>query len=368
MDLDRQYIQIALYLLKKIIGTTFPNPPVVSLIVESEKNYQSEKIVGFGLTGFGGRPHAEAIALKNIRYKKNKIYTLYSTLEPCCHKGRDESCVSKILKEKIHRVVYSLRDPDFRVNGKGEKLLIKNGIEVIGNILDEEAKNIYSGYIMNRKHKRPKIIIKIACSLDGKIATKKNKRTQITNESVKKMVHIIRSEVDGILVGSNTIIVDNPVLNCRIKGFENFSPFRIVLSKNLSFNIESKIFKNCRKYPTVVFTVDSNKLKIEQLSAKKVKIIILKEMDFNLKNIMYELTKLGVCNLLVEGGTKIFTSFINENLYDEVMIFRSNSFFGSTGQNAIDNLKLSKVKQSLTLNKIYKIGDNSLEVLKVKRS
>ena len=182
------------------------------------------------------------------------------------------------------------------------------------------------------------------------------------------MVHIIRSEVDGILVGSNTIIVDNPVLNCRIKGFENFSPFRIVLSKNLSFNIESKIFKNCRKYPTVVFTVDSNKLKIEQLSAKKVKIIILKEMDFNLKNIMYELTKLGVCNLLVEGGTKIFTSFINENLYDEVMIFRSNSFFGSTGQNAIDNLKLSKVKQSLTLNKIYKIGDNSLEVLKVKRS
>ncbi len=367
MDFDRQYIQISLHLLKRIIGTTFPNPPVVSIIVESEKNYQRDKIVGFGVTGFGGRPHAEAIALKNIKYKKNKVYTLYSTLEPCCHEGRDHSCVSKILKGTIHRVVYSLRDPDFRVNGKGEELLIRNGVEVIGNIMGKEATNLYSGYIMNRKLKRPKIIIKMACSLDGKIAKKKNKRNQITNESVKKMVHIIRSEVDGILVGSNTINVDNPILNCRINGFENFSPYRIVLSKNLNFNINSKIFKNCRKYPTVVFTINSNKRKIEQLSAKKVKIIILKEMDFNLKNIMYELTELGVCNLLVEGGTKIFTSFVNENLYDEVMIFRSNSFFGSTGQNAIDHIKLSKVKKSLTLKEIYQIEDNSLEVLKVKR-
>ena len=102
MDFDRQYIQISLHLLKRIIGTTFPNPPVVSIIVESEKNYQRDKIVGFGVTGFGGRPHAEAIALKNIKYKKNKVYTLYSTLEPCCHEGRDHSCVSKILKGTIH--------------------------------------------------------------------------------------------------------------------------------------------------------------------------------------------------------------------------------------------------------------------------
>ena len=246
MDLDKQYIQISLHLLKKIVGTTFPNPPVVSIVVESEKNYHRDRIVGFGVTGIGGRPHAEAIALTNIRYKKNKVYTLYSTLEPCCHVGRDQSCVSKILKGTIHRVVYSLKDPDPRVNGQGAKLLIRNGIEVIGNIMNEEAKNIYAGYIMNRKLKRPKIIIKMACSLDGKIAIKKNTRNQITNESVKKMVHIIRSEVDGILVGSNTINVDNPLLNCRIKGFENFSPHRIVLSKTLSFNINSQIFKICK--------------------------------------------------------------------------------------------------------------------------
>ena len=101
MDFDRKYIQISLYLLKKIIGTTFPNPPVVSLIVEFDKNLKEDKIVSFGITGFGGRPHAEATALKNMKYRKNKIYTLYSTLEPCCHEGRDESCVLKILKGKI---------------------------------------------------------------------------------------------------------------------------------------------------------------------------------------------------------------------------------------------------------------------------
>ncbi|MFL2661079.1 MAG: bifunctional diaminohydroxyphosphoribosylaminopyrimidine deaminase/5-amino-6-(5-phosphoribosylamino)uracil reductase RibD [Alphaproteobacteria bacterium] len=367
MDFDRKYIQISLYLLKKIIGTTFPNPPVVSLIVEFDKNLKEDKIVSFGITGFGGRPHAEATALKNMKYRKNKIYTLYSTLEPCCHEGRDESCVLKILKGKIQRVVYSLRDPDFRVDGGGAKLLTKNGVEVLGNLMDAESKKIYSGYIMNRKLKRPKVIIKMACSLDGKIALKKNKRTRITNQSVKKIVHIIRSEVDAILVGSNTVIVDNPLLNCRIKGFESFSPYRIVLSQKLSFDINSHIFKNCLKYPTIVFTIDSNKRKIEELSSKKVKIIILEKKEFNLKNIMYKLAKLGICNLLVEGGSKIFTSFLNENLYDEVMIFRSSGFIGSTGQSAISNLNLSRVKKKLTLKQIYQIEDNSLEVLEVKR-
>ena len=171
----------------------------------------------------------------------------------------------------------------------------------------------------------------------------------------------------AILVGSNTIIVDNPSLNCRIKGFESFSPYRIVLSQKLSFDINSRIFKNCLKYPTIVFTIDSNKRKIEELSSKKVKIIILEKKEFNLKNIMYKLAKLGICNLLVEGGSKIFTSFLNENLYDEVMIFRSSGFIGSTGQSAISNLNLSRVKKKLTLKQIYQIEDNSLEVLEVKR-
>ena len=130
MDLDKKYIQISLYLLKKIIGTTFPNPPVVSIIVESEKHFKNDKIVSFGMTGFGGRPHAEAIALEKLVYQANKIYTLYSTLEPCCHKGRDESCVSKILKGKIQKVVYSLTDPDLRVNGGGQKFLIDSGISI----------------------------------------------------------------------------------------------------------------------------------------------------------------------------------------------------------------------------------------------
>lgn len=367
MDLDKKYIQISLYLLKKIIGTTFPNPPVVSIIVESEKNFKNDKIVSFGMTGFGGRPHAEALALEKMVYQENKIYTLYSTLEPCCHEGRDESCVSKILKGKIQKVVYSLRDPDLRVNGGGQKLLTNSGITVIGNVMNEEAKKIYSGYIMNRKHKRPKVILKMACSLDGKIALDKNKRNQITNQSVKKVVHIMRSEVDGILVGSNTISVDNPFLNCRIKGFENFSPHRIILSKNLNFDINSNIFKNCLQFPTIVFTVDLNNRKIEQLSSKNVRMIILKKKEFNLKNIMFRLSELGISNLLVEGGAKIFTSFLNENLYDKVLIFRSNSFVGSKGYSAIGSLNAVKIKRLLTLRKLYQIEDNSVEVLEIKR-
>ena len=161
MDLDTKYIKIAIFLLKKIIGMTFPNPPVISLIVESNSKKTFNKIVSFGYTFEGGRPHAEAVALRKVTFKKNYHYTLYSTLEPCCHSGRDESCVSKILKSKINRVVFSLRDPDKRVNGSGEKLLITGGLEVLGDILNKETKQIYDGYILNRKFSRPKVTLKI---------------------------------------------------------------------------------------------------------------------------------------------------------------------------------------------------------------
>ena len=135
---DQLYMKIAYSLLQKSIGTSFPNPTVVSLIVESDKEYTNNEIRSYGITEKGGRPHAEKIAIENLEFKSNKIYTLYSTLEPCCHKGRENSCVNEISQKPINRVVYSIKDPDRRVNGFGEKFLKKNGIEVTSGLLEKE--------------------------------------------------------------------------------------------------------------------------------------------------------------------------------------------------------------------------------------
>ena len=123
MHLDSKYIKITNFLQKKVHGTSFPNPTVFALIVESDKKFSSNRIVSFGFTQKGGRPHAEAVAISNVKFLKNKIYTLYSTLEPCCHEGREESCVEKIIKSNIQRIIFSSKDPDKRVNGKGIKKL-----------------------------------------------------------------------------------------------------------------------------------------------------------------------------------------------------------------------------------------------------
>ena len=362
MDLDIKYIKITIFLLKKIIGTTFPNPPVVSLIVESNLRKTFNKIVSFGYTFEGGRPHAEAVALGKMIFKKKHHYTLYSTLEPCCHSGREESCVSKILKSKINKVVFSLNDPDKRVNGSGEKLLRNNGIEVLGGILNNETKRIYNGYILNRKFHRPKVTLKIGSSLDTKIASKPNKSDKITNGQVKKIVHVMRSEADAILVGKNTVNIDNPKLNCRIQGLKKFSPIRIVLSKNLDLNLNSNIFKNCKITPTFIFTIKNKNQIIKKITKKKVKVFMFDKKMFKLSNIVEKLAELGVCNLFVEGGGEVFTSFLNEGLVDRLIIFRSNYLIGGKGLNAINVLNKNK-KITFNHTHLSVVKNNTMEIL-----
>ena len=186
---DQFYMNIACSILERSIGSSFPNPTVICLIVESDKEFKKNEIVSFGITNKSGRPHAESIAINKTKFIDNKYYTLYSTLEPCCHQGRGESCVKKINETIIKRVVYSLKDPDRRVNGKGEKILKKNGIQVVSGVLKNITSKLYSGYILNKKYGRPKITLKIACSLDGKISSHKGVRSKITNVLSNKIVH-----------------------------------------------------------------------------------------------------------------------------------------------------------------------------------
>ena len=363
MHFDLNYIKIAGSVLKQIVGKTFPNPPVVSILVESNSLYKVNKIVSLGITSVSGRPHAEYNAIHNFTFKKKKNYTLYSTLEPCCHKGRGESCVSKIIDSKfINRVVFAAIDPDSRVNGKGEKKLKENKIEVKSEYFSEEINEIYKGYFLNRNVKRPRVFLKLSTSLDGHIA-RKNQKIKITNEQSNTYNHLLRSKMDAILVGSNTVKIDNCLLTSRIKGLENFSPLRVILSRKLDLDISLKIFKNCKKYKTLIFTQQKSIEKKKKFLKLGVEVITLVQKKYNLENILKKLSSMGVCNLLVEGGAKIFSLFLKERKFDDIFIFRSNFFIGGKGFNAtefeLDDL--SKIK--LFKKDVKKIGNDTLEIL-----
>ena len=363
MYFDLNYIKIATYVLKQIVGKTFPNPPVVSILVESNSFYKVNKIVSLGITSTSGRPHAEYNAIHNFTFKKNKNYTLYSTLEPCCHIGRGESCVSKIIDSKyINRVVFAAIDPDSRINGKGKKKLKDNNIDVKEGYFCEEIEEIYKGYFLNRKVKRPRVFLKISTSLDGHI-TIKNQKTKITNEQSNTFNHLLRTKMDAILVGSNTVKTDNCLLTSRINGLEKFTPIRVILSRKLDLDISFKIFKNCKKYRTLIFTQQKSTEKKKKFLKLGVEVISLHEKNYNLENILKNLASRGVCNLLVEGGAKVFSLFLKEKKFDDIFIFRSNFFIGGKGLNAteFESDDLSKIK--LFKKDVKKIGNDTLEIL-----
>ncbi len=364
MQFDKKYLNIALFSLEKIIGSTFPNPPVFALLVESDKSFKDNKIVSFGYTSPSGRPHAEANAIENFTFRKNKIYSLYSTLEPCCHEGRDESCVSKILKsKKISRVIFSLIDPDKRVNGKGKKILKKNYLEVKSGMLKNKTKVYYEGYILNRQENRPKIILKLAMTKDNYITLKKGQRTKITNSISDKYSDTLRSEVDAILVGSKTVSIDNCILKCKMPSLINNSPTRIVLNRKLDLNTNSKIFENCKRFKTILFTSNTSKKLIKNYEKKSVEVIFLKKEDYTLVNILKKLSDFGISNLLVEGGGKIFKSFLKENLFDYIYIFRSN-FFSGIKNKRFSEAKIDVSNFKLLKNYVKQFGDDSLEIYK----
>jgi diaminohydroxyphosphoribosylaminopyrimidine deaminase / 5-amino-6-(5-phosphoribosylamino)uracil reductase len=361
---DEKYMNIAIKLAEKGIANSFPNPSVGCVIVECDKkSYNNDKIVGYGFTGKGGRPHAEAIAINRVSFRENKKYICFSSLEPCCHIGRDQSCVEKILKNPITEVVFAFKDPDKRVKGKGMKKLLKNGIIVRKDVLKNDAILLYKGYIMNKLKSRPYITLKIANSLDGKIAYPRNKIKWITNSTSRRLVHHIRSESDAILIGSNTLKVDNPSLDCRIKGLEGTSPIRIIISRKLDFSSNLNIFKS-KTIKTIIFTTEKVKSNILDIKKKNVSIFQIKLDDFKLKFILKKIASIGVSNLLVEGGAVIFGLFLKEGLVDKLMIFRSNFFIGNDGKDSINEKSNSLINNCdyFKLLDLFPLNDNHIEI------
>ena len=250
---DKNYMKLAINLARARKGLTGENPSVGCVLVKNDK------IISIGQTGYGGRPHAEANAINNSLENLNGT-KMYVTLEPCNHYGKTPPCTNSIIKSGIKEIFYPINDIDKKVRGKSFEILNKQNIKVNAGILKDEAKELYESYIINRKYKLPYVTAKIATSKNNLIYSEGTKR--ITSELSDKLSHYLRYKNDGIMISSKTLNIDNSKLNCRLKGYENFSPKRIILDKNLDIDLNTHIFKSANKNKTIIFHNSVNKSKL----------------------------------------------------------------------------------------------------------
>lgn len=353
---DLKFISLAINLAKNNIGLTSPNPSVGAVIVKNGV------ILATGVTAINGRPHAEEDAIAKLSAIDLKDSVIYISLEPCCHDGRgDFSCTDLIIKSGIKKVIFAIKDPDPRTNGQSILKLQKAGIEVEFGLLEKEAREINKGFFTVKTKNRPYITVKIATTMDGKIATKSFDSKWISNENSRKYTNFIRSKNDAILIGANSFRKDSPSLDCRIAGLKDRSPKRIILNKNFDLQLNDKFIASCQKIPAFFIVADDFSGENKYPNINLIKSPLNDKNQIDLPNLMTKLSDLGVNNLLIEGGRQIFASFFKENLIDEIILVKGNFILGSDGISAIGDLGInliSDIENKFTIDKIRKIEDD----------
>ncbi|KAB5491927.1 bifunctional diaminohydroxyphosphoribosylaminopyrimidine deaminase/5-amino-6-(5-phosphoribosylamino)uracil reductase RibD [Muricauda hadalis] len=334
MNIHQKYILRCMELGKKGLGTTAPNPMVGCVIVHDGK------IIGEGFTSPYGGPHAEVNAINSVKDKSVlSRASLYVTLEPCSHYGKTPPCADLIVKHNISEAFIGLKDPHDKVAGKGIQKLEEAGCKVTIGILEEECREHHKRFLTYQEKKRPYIILKWAETQDGFMAPDKTKRKDkpepywITNPYSRQLVHQWRSEEQAILVGTNTVLEDNPKLNTRDWAGKN--PIRIVLDKNLRIGPDFHVLDGSEK--TIVLTQHTD-------ATKYIDGVAYEVLDFNkplAQQVCDALHKQSISSAIVEGGTKTLQTFIDEGLWDEARIFTGAVRFG----NGIAAPKLKAVLQ-----------------------
>ena len=311
------YMQMALELAGKALGRTSPNPMVGAVVV------RDGQVVGSGYHARAGTPHAEVHALGEAG-EKARGATLYVTLEPCCHHGRTGPCTEAVIKAGIAKVIISMPDPNPKVAGNGIKILQKAGITVETGILEEQSRRLNEVFIKYISTGLPFVVMKTAMSLDGKIATSSGESQWITGPESRTMVHRLRDRYDAILVGVGTVLADNPSLTTRLPEGEGKDPVRVVLDSRARTPVDAQIITQSSQSPTVIVTTsDAPRDKLQQLSDAGAQIIQLSADDHGicLHELLHKLGEQEITGLLIEGGARVNSTFINKSLVDKVFWF-----------------------------------------------
>ena len=348
---DERWMKRVLRLAEKGRGRTSPNPMVGAVLV------RDDHIVAEGYHSRAGGPHAEIIALRKAG-EEARGATLYLNLEPCTHHGKTPPCVPVVIEAGLKRVVIGMEDPNPLVNGKGVEALTRAGVDVEIGILEKECRRLNEAFCKYIVNQQPFVILKVASSLDGKIATRNGESQWMTGEASRRFVHRLRDQVDGVIVGIGTVLKDDPMLTARIKGGKD--PYRVILDSRLRIPEETKVVKISPTRTIIATTELAPRERVENLEKEGVQVLTFesKQGRVDLKSCLSKLGEMEMITLLVEGGSQINGSFLDEGLIDKIIFFLSPKLIGDPqalgifGGHGVINLKEAILLSELKVRKV----------------
>ena len=338
---DEFYMKRAIELAQKGVGKVNSNPLVGAVIVKNGE------IISEGYHMYYGGLHAERNAIADCKDKeKLKGATIYVTLEPCCHYGKQPPCTEAIIESGISEVIIGSRDPNPLVAGKGVKILREHGIQVREDFMREECDRINDVFFYYITHKRPYVVMKYAMTMDGKIAAVSGKSQWITNEKSRHNVHLLRNRLMGIMVGIGTVITDNPMLTCRIENGRN--PIRIICDSSLRIDVESNIVKTAKDIKTIIAYCNENTEKEETLKTLGCELIKTEKDNghVDLDFLMNELGQRGIDSVLLEGGGSLNYSALEKGIVNEIQCYVGSKIFGGNAKTPVGGKGIEEVKDS----------------------
>ena len=351
---DHRYLDACLRYALRHRGRTGTNPSVGTLIVKDDV------VVGKGITALGGRPHAERIAIDQAG-ENARGATAYVSLEPCAHHGATPPCAAGLIDAGIARVITAWTDPDYRVDGKGHEMLRRAGVEVEVDKSPNSAPHDLAGYLNRKLKERPQVTLKLAVSDDGKLGLA-GMEVPITGSLSRNVVHRLRAEHDAILVGRGTREADDPELTCRLAGLADRSPHRFVLDSQAKLPVSSKLAQSARTVPvSLVSSVDSLPEELVELGVS----LFAAEShggQLALPEFLEDLANAGFSSLMVEGGAKVASSFLDQGLVDEIWLFSSNKTVGEGG--IISPVTPNNLPQGFKVSRTLRLADDRLEILR----
>ncbi|MDF2095215.1 bifunctional diaminohydroxyphosphoribosylaminopyrimidine deaminase/5-amino-6-(5-phosphoribosylamino)uracil reductase RibD [Aquibaculum arenosum] len=341
---DQLHMRAALALARRGLGTTAPNPAVGCVLV------REGRVVGRGWTQPGGRPHAETEALRRAGAEAAGA-TAYVTLEPCAHHGTTPPCSDALIAAGIRRCVVACIDPDRRVQGSGLRRLRDAGISVDTGLLQAEAEALNRGFILNRTATRPLVTLKLATSLDGRIALASGESRWITGPAARQRAHLLRAAHDAVLVGSGTALADNPRLDVRLPGLAARKPLRVVLDAGLRLPGSHDLIARGWEHNTLILTRPGHtEARRSSYHARGVEVTALADCGPDgrptPKAVLAELVRREVTRLMVEGGAGAAAAFLKAGLVDHLVWFRAGKVIGSDGREAVEALDLATLAKA----------------------
>jgi diaminohydroxyphosphoribosylaminopyrimidine deaminase / 5-amino-6-(5-phosphoribosylamino)uracil reductase len=349
----------ALGLARRGLGRVAPNPAVGCVLV------RDGVVVGRGWTQPGGRPHAETEALGRAGASARGA-TAYVTLEPCAHHGHTPPCVEALIAAGIARCVVAIEDPDARVAGRGLRRLREAGIAVSTGLLAEEAEAVNAGFLKRVRSGRPLVLLKLASSLDGRIATHSGESRWITGEPARQFSHLLRRSHDAVMVGSGTVLADDPELSVRLPGLDRAQPLRIVVDGRLRTPLTAKFVQQAPDHPSLILTLPGDGLRHRAFIDCGVKLVeVAPDGDGNLDldAALAELGRLGLTRVLVEGGATLAAALLRRGLVDRIAWFRSPGLIGGDGLAAVKPFgvdRLAEQARAIRLG-VMRLGEDLLE-------